>query len=85
LFSCLTIGGNVSEVLSLEEEMYLAEPRAVCFMSLPAFTHEVVDLSRACGRTREMPLEAVVLIPVVTVLYHLFACQFCEWLLGAQH
>jgi hypothetical protein len=25
------------------------------------------------------------LIPVITVLYHLLACQFCEWLLGAEH
>jgi len=85
LFSYLTIGGNVSEVLSLQEEMYLAEPRTVSLLSLPAFTHEVVDLPWTCRGAREIPLEAVVLIPVVTILYHLFACQFCEWLLGAQH
>jgi hypothetical protein len=65
--------------------MYLAEPRTVGFMSLPAFTHEVVDLPWTCRGAREIPLEAIVLIPVVTVLYHLFACQFCKWLLAAQH
>jgi hypothetical protein len=83
--SYLAIGWNVTKVLPLEEEMYLTEPRAISFVSFPAFTHEIIDLARTCRRTRQISLETIVLVPVVTVLYHLFASQFGERLLSAEH
>lgn len=81
LFSYLTVGGDVTEVLPLEEKMYLAETRAVGFVSFPTFTHEVIDLARTRWRARQISLETIVLIPVVTVLYHLLASQFGKRLL----
>jgi hypothetical protein len=50
--SYLAIGRYVAKILPLKEKMNLTEPRAVYFMPLPAFSHEVIDLAGTCRGTR---------------------------------
>lgn len=81
----LGVRWDVAQVLPLEEEVNFCETRSVRRVAFPALAHQVVDLARAGCRSWEIPLTPVVLVPVVRVLYDLFAGQFCIRLLGAKH
>lgn len=65
--------------------MDFGKTRSIRCISFPALPHEIVDLPGTGRRSCQIPLAAVVLIPVIAVLYHLFTRQFSIRLLHAQH
>lgn len=81
----LSYGGNVAEVLPLQEEVYLCKAWSVCLLALPTLAHEVVDLPWTCGRPGDHLLLTVSLVPVVAVLYYLLIGHLRKRPLGAEH